>query len=131
MPEFIPEHTPSGLDNFTRGYMEAMEWLLPEEIEGKALNRDKIRGFTRKAIKEAKAACEAFQFEADAALDQYEAISGRDRASAGHDFYLSRNGHGAGFFDRGNEPVFDTLQEAARAYGSTNEDVYRGWIYST
>ena len=39
MSEFIPEHTPSGLDEFTTGYLEAVEWLLPEET-----NRDKLRG---------------------------------------------------------------------------------------
>lgn len=35
----------------------------------------------------------------------------------GTDFYLSRNGHGAGFFDRGLGEVGDTLQERARVYG--------------
>lgn len=37
--------------------------------------------------------------------------------TAGSDFWLSRNGHGAGFFDRGNEAVFARLQEAASVYG--------------
>jgi hypothetical protein len=39
---------------------------------------------------------------------------------AGTDFWLSRNGHGSGFFDRGNEPVFARLQAAARIYGAIN-----------
>lgn len=125
MPEFVPEHTPAGLDEFTTGYLEAMEWLLPEET-----NRDKLRGFTRKAIKAAIADCADFQQANAEALARYEAESGRGPSYAGHDFYLSRNGHGAGFFDRGDDPVFNELQDAARVYGSTNEDVYRGWIYT-
>jgi len=38
---------------------------------------------------------------------------------AGHDFALSRNGHGAGFFDRGFGDLGNRLQEAARVYGSS------------
>lgn len=36
---------------------------------------------------------------------------------AGHDFYLSRNGHGVGFRDRGNDPLWEKLHEAARNCG--------------
>lgn len=38
----------------------------------------------------------------------------------GHDFWLSRNGHGAGFFDRGSEAHWKKLQEAARIYREVN-----------
>jgi len=46
--------------------------------------------------------------------------------SAGNDFFLSRNGHGAGFFDRdyGTKEQRDALQEASRAFGAT--DIYVG-----
>jgi len=37
----------------------------------------------------------------------------------GHDFWLSRNGHGAGFFDRDTGDVGDRLQVAARQIGET------------
>lgn len=39
---------------------------------------------------------------------------------AGHDFALSRNGHGAGFFDRGMGELGDRLQDAARVYGASD-----------
>ena len=42
----------------------------------------------------------------------------------GHDFWLTRNGHGAGFWDRGTGPVGDRLSEAARVYGEV--DLYVG-----
>lgn len=40
-----------------------------------------------------------------------------DMGQHGHDFALSRNRHGAGFWDRGYGPVGDALTEAAHAYG--------------
>jgi hypothetical protein len=38
---------------------------------------------------------------------------------AGGDFWLSRNGHGAGYSDRGREPFFTRLQDAARLEGDS------------
>ena len=57
----------------------------------------------------------------------YDCIPDPDLDSrAGHDFYLSRNGHGSGFFD-GEEfygDSCDELQEIARSYGTV--DLYIG-----
>lgn len=39
---------------------------------------------------------------------------------AGHDFWLTRNRHGAGFWDRGIGDVGERLTKAAHAYGETN-----------
>lgn len=39
-------------------------------------------------------------------------------AYAGHDFALTRNRHGAGFWDRGLGRIGDMLTEEAHAYGS-------------
>lgn len=38
----------------------------------------------------------------------------------GHDLWLTRNRHGAGFWDRGNGPVGDVLTRYALAYGETS-----------
>ena len=43
---------------------------------------------------------------------------------AGHDFWLTRNGHGAGYWDRGLGEVGDALTTAAEVYGSC--DLYVG-----
>lgn len=50
--------------------------------------------------------------------------SGYSFAQAGHDFWLTRNGHGAGFWDRGLGSVGDRLAVAARFYGE--ENLYAG-----
>jgi hypothetical protein len=38
-------------------------------------------------------------------------------ARAGHDFWLTRNGHGAGFWDRGLGDLGERLSKAAKVYG--------------
>tara|TARA_R110000803_G_scaffold88485_1_gene155459 strand:- start:82 stop:390 length:309 start_codon:yes stop_codon:yes gene_type:complete len=49
---------------------------------------------------------------------------------AGHDFLLTRNGHGAGFWDRGlPSAIADPLTDAAAAYGETDEYADGGLIY--
>lgn len=48
----------------------------------------------------------------------------RNPGQIGHDFWLTRNGHGAGFWDRGLGDVGDQLSEAARAHGAM--DAYLG-----
>ena len=48
--------------------------------------------------------------------------SGEERA--GHDFWLTRNGHGTGFWDRGLGDLGDRLSAAARVYRGV--DLYPG-----
>lgn len=47
-------------------------------------------------------------------------------SSFGHDMWLSRNGHGAGFFDRGNG--YKALQKASKTFGSVDPIVNKGKI---
>ena len=64
--------------------------------------------------------CLAFLVYASAYLSDYGRDSYYDAyAQAGHDFWLSRNGHGTGFFDRDSyhsEPVRDWLQRKAEQF---------------
>jgi hypothetical protein len=73
--------------------------------------------------------CERFQREnaADISEDNL-AIDSRCSAiaRAGHDFWLTRNGHGAGFWDGDwREPSASRLTAAAHKFGECNIDVYR------
>ncbi len=47
------------------------------------------------------------------------AIAG-DAEQSGHDFLLTRNGHGAGFWDRGYGDAGRTLTDACKPYGETS-----------
>ena len=42
----------------------------------------------------------------------------------GHDFYLTREGHGTGFWDRGLDAIGQILSDASKPYGSV--DAYVG-----
>lgn len=57
--------------------------------------------------------CEAFQ-ESNADLLE---LAGTEEQN-GHDFCLTRNGHGAGFWDRGYGKVGEELTEQCRPYGT-------------
>lgn len=67
---------------------------------------------------EMEADCEAF------ARDNAADLAGMDPQQAGHDFWLTRNRHGAGFWDRGLGKRGDRLADAARQCGSF--DLYVG-----
>ncbi len=49
-------------------------------------------------------------------------ITDHPAEDAGHDFFLSRNGHGAGFFEHehGTKEQGNALQEAARSFGEAS-----------
>lgn len=46
-----------------------------------------------------------------------EIFDGLDPSQIGHDFWLTRNGHGAGFWDRGLGARGETLSDLSRPYG--------------
>lgn len=145
MPKFFPDFADSAarpsdkpeVRAFLRGYLGAAEWLAYDDVpndQGELCRvddkvkprRDKTRGWTRKAQVEARRDCLSFIRANRADLALYVEISGRTMESAGYDFHLSRNGHGAGFFDRGNGGVFDRLQDAARGFGEAEATLSRG-----
>jgi hypothetical protein len=43
--------------------------------------------------------------------------SGQSDEQIGHDFWLTRNGHGVGFWDRGLGTIGDALSKASKSYG--------------
>lgn len=103
------------MDDFTKGYIEALLWagvIHEDDSNDDIYDIDDIDSDT---MKEILADCEDFQNAnaaelAETGVEYY--------ALLGHDFYLSRNGHGTGFWDRGYGDVGDTLHEASELYGS-------------
>jgi len=79
-------------------------------------------------IPEILADCHRFQeenrrlLECAYGLTRVDAGEGRlyDVTDAGHDFLLSRNGHGTGYLDRGLGKIGEMLHEAAQAYGGVD-----------
>lgn len=67
--------------------------------------------------------CAAFISD-NAELLAAAADKGMDGENVGHNFWLSRNGHGAGFWDSGLGELGDQLHEAAKKFG--DDDLYVG-----
>lgn len=51
-------------------------------------------------------------------VEEYVRTTGCGMGQVEHDFHLTRNGHGAGFWDRGAGEVGERLTEAAKVYGT-------------
>lgn len=123
------------VDQFTYGYLTCALWSSVDD-DGSPLDAEhEINDFDRDTIRKAAAECGAFTLanaaDLNAYCDGYYERRGRADDSmgeqcAGHDFWLSRCGHGAGFFDRTDvdEGVRDRLQAAAERAG--DRDVYEG-----
>ena len=110
------------MDSFTTSYIEAALWSSMDESDeqgGEPLDDnygpDDIAEETLASIMDD---CKAFQ------RDHADDIGG-ELERAGHDFWLTRNGHGAGFWDGDWEDnIGQRLTEASDVYGSV--DLYVG-----
>lgn len=120
------------LDSFTRGYLVAGLWSESDnsnEAGGDPLDENyDLEDFTPDALRQAIDDCLDFQQSNKALLElYYDKLERKTPESpqgyAGHDFWLTRNGHGAGFWDRGLGIVGEKLSEACKPYGSTNIEV--------
>lgn len=112
------------LDEFTRGYLSCAIWS-SNDADGNALDRDyDYSHLSPSALERAVTDCDAFQRVHGAD------IAGRE-SLAGHDFWLTRNGHGSGFWDGDwAEEVGTRLTDASHAFGEC--DLYvgdDGWLY--
>ena len=100
------------LDSFTRAYLECALW---SSTDGDTpLDHDyDVRSIAPVSLDHMREQCAAFQSENAAMLGQ-----AGDDSQNGHDFWLTRNGHGAGFWDRGYDTdVSQSLTDAAHACG--------------
>jgi hypothetical protein len=103
------------LDAFTLAYVEAAMWTLTDD-DGGSLDYLGLHDIAAETIARAVADCAQFQ----AAYSELLALAGSP-AQNGHDFWLTRNGHGAGFWDRGYpDDLGRALTDAAHGEGSAD-----------
>ncbi len=111
------------LDDFTRQYLETALWSSTDESTpagGEPLDANyDITDIAQETLDKMIKDCEDFQQAEAADLALAYQHPGYDEGSAGHDFWLDRNGHGVGFWDRGLGAIGDRLSKAADAYGTT------------
>lgn len=111
-------------DEFTRAYLECALWSSCDD-DGEPLDREySISDIDPEALAGMIEDCIDFQASY---LDQCRA-AGLSDSQSGHDFWLTRNRHGAGFWDRGIGEAGARLTEAAHAYGSCDLYTDSGFI---
>jgi len=114
---------------FMAGYEECALWSSIDD-DGESLSAYDVASNTADKF---EADCAAFYMANKALIHDdaaplsncHASIGDRQAAMAGHDFWLTRNGHGAGFWD-GDWPddIGETLTRAAEAFGPV--DLYVG-----
>lgn len=110
---------------FIEGYIDACLWAnlyqdedddgstspdLPVELSRPLLTFDSVKDLVRDAV--------SFFTQEFTALS--EAAENRAWDLLGHDFALTRNGHGTGFWDRGLGDLGDHLTDSAKVYGTVD-----------
>ncbi len=116
------------LDAFTQAYIEAALWSSTDNADesgGEPLDSNYgVYDISPETLGRMVADCDKFRLEQAELLEQACEVEGYDVARAGHDFWLTRCGHGVGFWDRDLEEVGDKLTEACDKFG--NVDLYVG-----
>jgi hypothetical protein len=97
-------------------YLECAEWADLREEDAETLEHSIAPTWAPETIEQAVRVCRDFEkLAADALAKLPESF---DAHSIGHDLWLTRNGHGAGFWDRGLGKLGDELSEWAHSFGS-------------
>ena len=119
------------LDPFTLAYIEAALWTETDLLmDDDQFDTPKIEAVTidllaPDTLEQMVADCAAFQRDMLNAVAIVSGGEGWERA--GHDFWLTRNGHGVGFWDgRWPEPQATVLTEACKAAGRSPVSLYVG-----
>lgn len=121
--------TTPALDSFTRAYIEAALWSSTDDNDVPLDSQYDESDIAPETLAKIVADCERFQEQCSELLtdENCSRVSGECTIDemAGHDFWLTRNGHGAGFWDGNwNEPAATRLTDAAHAFGFC--DLYVG-----
>jgi hypothetical protein len=106
------------LDEFTQAYIEAALWSSTDQSDdqgGEPLDKNySVEDIAEESMKKIREDCVKFQ-------EKHADLISEDLSRAGHDFWLTRARHGAGYWDGDwPEEAGKTLTEAAHTYGEVN-----------
>jgi hypothetical protein len=104
------------IDKILNSYIETAIWA--EESDENDLQGKTINDVDKESVANSK--IEIYNFIKKAQQEASDELSAYDSETLGHNLWLSRNGHGAGFFDDNN----DKLQNLARSMKPV--DIYLG-----
>jgi hypothetical protein len=110
--------------DFTESYIASILWVnvLTEDGHGELVTSDdaELDDVSQDALEAMRDDCEAWLEIWAGSLLRWVielGIAGYDWAAAGHDFALTRNGHGAGYWDRGLGRAGAALTVEAKTWG--------------
>ncbi len=92
--------SPFNYDEFTQAYMEAMLWSETDDNGDPFDANYDVSDFSEEAL--AQIRIDAAHFQQAAKLDEidtFDFVDSTVQEMAGHDFWLTRAGHGSGFWD--------------------------------
>ena len=122
------------LDEFTAAYIETALWSSTDTVVDEDGHEEYVNltdyftyeDINHECLNQMVEDCRRFQEENYADINVESVSSGYSNdMMAGHDFWLTRNGHGAGFWDGDwPEPEATRLTKAAEAFGEI--DLYVG-----
>jgi hypothetical protein len=110
--------TPTLEDEMLKGYLEAAIWLAEFNEDGDGdYYIDDVSDYSIKSSKK-----DIKQFIERCILHGYieDLTNKMSGSSIGHDFWLTRNGHGAGFWDRDLGDLGDNLTTICEDFGTRN-----------
>lgn len=128
-PTIAENVTRQEADEFFNSYVETALWTgTGENEDGITMPLDylnfEVEDFTTEALAAMREDCESFLLGYGETIRA--ALNAKPHwmrqysfAQAGHDFLLTRQGHGAGFWDRGLGEIGDELTRVSKAYGDT------------
>jgi hypothetical protein len=118
-------NTRTQLDEFTLAYIECALWAETDNDDKPLDDTYTIDNLAPETLETMIADCKRFQEENAADLAAFEHPQWTAAEMGGHDFWLTRNGHGCGFWD-GDWPegASQRLTVAAKKFGEV--DLYVG-----
>jgi hypothetical protein len=93
------------MDKFTLAYIEAALWSSNDDNDEPLEQNYSVEDISSETLDQMISDCKKFQ------SDNKELMKELDPEQCGHDFWLTRNHHGAGFWDRGYGEIGDKLTE--------------------
>ena len=131
-------YTCTDMDSFVTQYAETALWSsidFTEDENDAADDRPLDKNYDicdlhSDTIREMIEDCDNFREANKELLEKAEEL-GQDETQCAYDFWLTRNGHGAGFWDRGTGETGDKLTEACKAFGNVDLYSHEGEVYSS
>lgn len=118
----LPKTTPdfAKLPLFVQGYLKAVFWTDASPDSEEELRDLGYSDLAHKALQTVVNECQNFEANAAPLLTLAYSRDGYSEERAGHDFWLTRNHHGAGFWDRDEidaGDLGDKLTKIAHSFG--------------